>query len=503
MSPSADDFRPSAASLGAAYCEACGTALAADQRWCLECGRRQGPRELGPAMDAEPPAPVVVAMGPAAMPAASPEEVPLRRTTARAESWIRGNVGYLPDPRTSAAYVLIFLGAGVLIGSNAANAPGANPLERAVINIVTGGSEEEEQSADTSAAGEDAAETAPALAAGGGAAGAAPAPSSSAPLAAPLGAPSAGLGVTPGPTTSSVKPPADSPPAVSAGPEESFAGTVVHVNPGAESYTVATPRDKLLAIHTRRLPKVGEEVKVGADSLFNGTLVERTVREAGERPKAEFDGTVTFVDAERRLYTLSERGVSLLVHVPEKDPEAEDKGNADTIPRLGDRVKVGVRFEDPPNGERPQAEPHPKGEKRPKVKPQPLLRQTRLVVAKNEPAKSDGPDAKGEGPEDVYVNGTVAKLDKKARELTISADDQRRSERDIVLNVPENIDFPDTFRKKDAVIARVTIEKDGTYTLEGAAEDGSRKDADDTDGLFGTLEGAGEGDVGGGGSGEI
>lgn len=480
MSPSADDFRPSAASLGAAYCEACGAALAADQRWCLECGRRQGPRELGPAMDAEPPAPVVVAMGPAAMPAASPEEVPLRRTTARAESWIRGNVGYLPDPRTSAAYVLIFLGAGVLIGSNAANAPGANPLERAVINIVTGGSEEEEQSADTSAAGEDAAETAPALAAGGGAAGAAPAPSSSAPLAAPLGAPSAGLGVTPGPTTSSVKPPADSPPAVSAGPEESFAGTVVHVNPGAESYTVATPTDKLLAIHTRRLPKVGEEVKVGADSLFNGTLVERTVREAGERPKAEFDGTVTFVDAERRLYTLSERGVSLLVHVTDQDPADDGEARASALPLLGDRAKVRVRFDKPPEDEAKR----PPEDERP-----PWLRQTRLEVDEEKPPREGAPEAEAEAPRDIFVNGIVAKVDEKLRELTVSADDQRRSGRDIVLEVPEKVEFPEGFRKKDVVITRVTIEDDGTYTLRGAFEDGSRRAADNEEGGYGTLEG--------------
>jgi hypothetical protein len=106
-----DVERPSA-------CEDCGSPLAGDQRYCLECGRRVGARsaQLEPLLarvrGAEPDVgvkPEILAASPASAPA--PEPAP-----ARAASGLR-----LPPPRVSALLVLVFLGFGVLLGDAAAS----------------------------------------------------------------------------------------------------------------------------------------------------------------------------------------------------------------------------------------------------------------------------------------------------------------------------------------------------------------------------------------------
>lgn len=93
-------------------------------------------------------------------------------------------------------------------------------------------------------------------------------------------------------------------------------GTVVHTNPGAGSYAVAAG-GALRAVHAADLPNPGERVTVNVRKLFNGTLAEEGVRAAqGTQQQATFSGVVTFRDETARVYTVSSRGSSVLVHVP-------------------------------------------------------------------------------------------------------------------------------------------------------------------------------------------
>src|SRR4051812_44978670 len=93
-------------------CRTCGSPLAADQRYCLECGTRNGPARLDwKAMVA---------------PAAVVEEVD-----------DVGAGGGLPSPRVAAALVLGVLAFGVVVGNAAGpNAPVADAGGRSNLTIV-------------------------------------------------------------------------------------------------------------------------------------------------------------------------------------------------------------------------------------------------------------------------------------------------------------------------------------------------------------------------------
>jgi hypothetical protein len=105
-------------------CEDCGSPLAHDQRYCLTCGARVGPRSQQlqalltraggrsrPADSADTATPIAaVPAGSAVAPAASAAEAPGGLT--------------LPTPRISALLVLVFLGFGVLLGNVARSGAG-------------------------------------------------------------------------------------------------------------------------------------------------------------------------------------------------------------------------------------------------------------------------------------------------------------------------------------------------------------------------------------------
>ncbi|MCW2995892.1 MAG: hypothetical protein JWQ18_3387, partial [Conexibacter sp.] len=85
-------------------CRTCGSPLAADQRYCLECGARNGP----PRLDWKA---MVVAAPPADLPAEQDDGV---------------GPG-LPSPRIAAALVLGVLAFGVVVGHGAG--PGASAAD--------------------------------------------------------------------------------------------------------------------------------------------------------------------------------------------------------------------------------------------------------------------------------------------------------------------------------------------------------------------------------------
>jgi hypothetical protein len=91
-------------------CRSCGTTLAADQRFCLECGERRGEPRL-PFMDGRT-QPVLASPQPASAP---PVPMPRRGNTAAGMSLIAG-IGVL----------LLAMGVGVLIGNSGGRSSSSN-----------------------------------------------------------------------------------------------------------------------------------------------------------------------------------------------------------------------------------------------------------------------------------------------------------------------------------------------------------------------------------------
>lgn len=226
-----------------------------------------------------------------------------------------------------------------------------------------------------------------------------------------------------------------------------LAGTVVHVNPAAGSYTVAEEGGTMSAVHAGKLPALGSGVEVPIRALANGTLAE-----AGKRAKvkagkvAELAGIVSFVNADplAPAYTVSNRGTSALVHVA-PDPT----GALPELPALGAYVIVKAAFEDA------------------------HLIQIQL---------SGG----GAPFTHVEIDGIVGAFDPAAATLLLSADDVRESGLDIAIVVPPEIDAA-SLVPGDSVLIGADIGADGLLTLTGLASDERLKGAEDAKATQGDL----------------
>ena len=119
-------------------------------------------------------------------------------------------------------------------------------------------------------------------------------------------------------------------------------GTVIHVNPLASSYVLSSRSGQMNAIHARRLPRAGAKLEVPVRELANGTYAEDgDVKRAGSAKSALFQGIVTFADPTTGAYTVSGKGVSVLVHA--------DSDESPSPPRVGARLAVTAGLGPPPD----------------------------------------------------------------------------------------------------------------------------------------------------------
>ena len=302
---------------------------------------------------------------------------------------------------------------------------------------------------------------------GGGGAGGASAPPVSPPPEFPSTSPSPPI------TTPPISPTPSTPPISTGGtgagtttpvqpveePTTELAGTVIHINPEAASYTIADDGG-LIAIHSHHPPNLGKSIEVEAQRLANGTYAEAGNRdEGGSAGQVSFGGTVSFSDSRTAAYTVSAPGVSLLV-----------RGSAGHLPELGDDVEVRVRIAD--NAEPLPAHPagdegcgHPPGLPR---APRKALEQVSLKIAEGEPASV------------TDVEGIVEGVCRKDSKLIVSADDLRESGRDIALSVPEGIKLG-KIGNGDVLRMTATIRDGGSLELSTVAGDRGGKGADDPD----------------------
>jgi hypothetical protein len=309
-----------------------------------------------------------------------------------------------------------------------------------------------------------------------------PAPTAAVPIPAPVAppaAPAAPVTPTTTPTTPQNTNPSgggDNNPLPPTG--ASIDGTVVHLNPVAGSYAVATPTGQLFAVHPDpsakkdatanpdpqpnknvKLPKVGTVISAPTKELFNGTFAENGKRtESGKGTSAKFSGYVTYVDSVNKAYTVSVKGVSVLIHAP----------SGATLPAVNDYVTVSVLIKAGiPSTNTPA--PLPTGCVAPAHPTTPQKPDTSLVQKKltvSTPSTF------------LYYEATVEGVCAETGQLVISADDASESMATLTLPVAEGIDLskvePGTELTSDAEVGT-----DGTTTISGLTSDAGLKGADD------------------------
>jgi hypothetical protein len=310
--------------------------------------------------------------------------------------------------------------------------------------------------------------------------------------------------------------------------EQQLAGTVVHVNTAASSYTVVEPGGLMTAVHAGKLPAAGAQVEVPIETLANGTLGEVGKRvETGQRPQATLAGIVTAVDPTPSApsYAVSNRGTSVLIHV---HPDAS--GATPSLPAVGVYTTVVVEIEalpaaasssrkrggaaasalaeppvtEPPPSEAPPSEEQPPAEAPPSVMapPQPAPPSPPAVA----PVPPCVPDpalvplhaepqsvlwqrrASGAGAPFTHSDfaGVVMAVCPATSQLLISADDTRESGHELLFAVPASID-PSKFEPGQSVLLAADIASDGTLTLTGLASNQRLKGADDARAVQGDL----------------
>jgi hypothetical protein len=424
-------------------CSSCGAQLATDQRYCIECGQRVGP--------------------PMALPYALPPGV--MEPPGGASRWAFA----LPIPvQTASTFAAIALGFGVVVGT--AISPNLAGIIAAPSPTVVA----EAPPPDTS--------TTPAGGGGGGGS----APASSATAAATVAStttPSGGGGGNGGGGGKKKKKKKPTP--------LTFSGTVVRVNPVAESYVIST--GGLIAIHADTLPQVGDELDVPVRRLANSTYAEDGARnQSGTADSVGFSGTVTYCadleqpaapcdgssSTDHYVYSVSGLGASVLVSAPHPAQG--------TPPKVGSSVDVTVHIGDPFQPIDPTtwatddnctpAHNEQNGRPAPAVKT-PELTQTAVNVT------AQSTSATLEAVVQTVCPGGSPKL-------VLSADDVRESGRDLTaLDVPGGIDLT-KLSPGEAVQTAVDVAQDGKLTLRGITSDQGAAGADDPSQGQGTLVGS-------------
>jgi hypothetical protein len=218
-------------------------------------------------------------------------------------------------------------------------------------------------------------------------------------------------------------------------------GVVVHQNHRAHSFVVSTKGGRLASVHARHSPRVGRSVRLTAALMHNGTWREKTLHVGRSSRHATLRGVVTFVNRRHGEFTLSAGGASLLVH----------KQRSDAMPSVGDDVTVQSGIDD--QGDLNEQTIHDNGD------------------------QTSG----------IELEGVILSIT--GNTLQVSADDDNESGQSVVVDVPATFDMT-AFTVGQEVKLLVTQQADGTFLLQGSAEDDNSQAANNP--------GDSQGDGGGG-----
>jgi hypothetical protein len=254
-----------------------------------------------------------------------------------------------------------------------------------------------------------------------------------------------------------------------------LAGTVLHTNPAAKSYTLTSQAGQMSAIHTRDgLPDPGTKLDVKVRTLANGTYAEDGKRRrTGHRNVASLGGTVTFSDAAASAYTVSTRGASVLVRV---EPGAKGR-----LPDVGSSVTVSGRIR--------ELEPGPAtSDGGPSWTPVPATQPSQAAECGEPPAIGRGPeftvtqrsvDAGSEFVGFSDLEAVVQGICESSNRLLVSADDVDEAQQNLSIAVGDaDVDLDELEIGDVLAISAEIDDKDGSLKLSRLADDGGIKAAD-------------------------
>jgi hypothetical protein len=221
-------------------------------------------------------------------------------------------------------------------------------------------------------------------------------------------------------------------------------GTVVHHNARAHSFVVADRAGHLYAIHAAHSPAIGSTVAVSTRRLRNGTYAARWTHTLGRHTgRVTLRGVVSYVNRRAGTFTLSARGVSMLVrtrHARRALARIADAGY--TIPSVGTVVTATGNVDD-------------QGD------------------LNDDTVTDDGQDQGG-----FDLEGAIMAVDTTARTITVSSTDDDTTVPSVVVSVPTTLDIS-MFSVGQEVELTVTKQADGTYVLSGSSDDQGEQGADD------------------------
>ena len=258
-------------------------------------------------------------------------------------------------------------------------------------------------------------------------------------------------------------------------------GTVIHVNPLASSYVLSSRSGQMNAIHARQLPRAGAKLEVPVRELANGTYAEAgDIKRTGSAKSALFQGIVTFADPTTGAYTVSSKGVSVLVHA--------DSDESPSPPRVGAQLAVTARLGPPPDDT--ANAPPPSETPTPPTSPAPAPPAGRAAGCGAAPLPPDPPDTSLTELSRVVQVASVDYSDFEGivqgvcgRKLVLSADDLRESGEDISLPLAKGSGINlSSISPGDVVDATGTIHaRTAALSLTGISSDEGIKRADDPD----------------------
>jgi uncharacterized membrane protein YgcG len=236
-------------------------------------------------------------------------------------------------------------------------------------------------------------------------------------------------------------------------------GVVVHQNHHAHSFVLSLNSGRLASVHAGHSPRLGRIVRVTAVRMRNGTWLAKTVRLGNRSRHATVRGVVTFADRQRGVFSVSAGGASLLIHTRQRSGRARA---ADALPSVGQNVTVQTGIDD--QGNLDEESIHDNG-----------------VQTSN-----------------IELEGVLMAVDTTARTLSVSADDDNQSGQAIVVSVPATFDIA-AFTVGQELKLLVTQQPDGTFLLQGSAEDDSSQAANNPGDSQGQGGGCGDSHDGGNG----
>jgi hypothetical protein len=230
---------------------------------------------------------------------------------------------------------------------------------------------------------------------------------------------------------------------MAAGPASAatFRGTVVHKNRSVHKFVVATKSGRLVVVRSNRAPAIGRVVRVSGTKTRSGIFSARSIRSVGRARHARLRGVVTYTNRSKRLFTVSTRGASVLIHQRRLRGRSA-RAAADTMPSSGEQVAVDT------------------------------------TIDQNDDLEADNVQNQGQATSGIELQGKVLAVDQTARTIQVSGDDDEQSGGAVTVSIPSSFDITQ-FKVGNEVELTVAKQSDNSFVLQSIGDENDTADEND------------------------